>query len=208
MRFSLMPQEFEFFDLLEKEASSAIEAVTCFREAIINKKVDQKVLDKIHAIEHRGDQITHDIIDKLNRTFITPFDREDIHSLAHELDSVVDISHSIINRIVLYKIEEVKDDLTKFAELIEKSTLEIAKAIKGLRTVKKQDAIRTACIEIHRIENLGDQLRDSAISSLFETCKNPVDIIKWKDIFEDAEHVLDKCEDVANIIQGLMVKHS
>jgi uncharacterized protein len=208
MRFSLMPQEFEFFDLLEKEASSAIAAVKCFKDAITNKKIDQSVLDNIHEIEHLGDQITHDIIDKLNRTFITPFDREDIHSLAHELDSVVDISHSIINRIVLYKIVEIKDDLVNFSELIEKSTLEVAKAIRGLREIKKQPTITQACIEIHRIENLGDQLRDSAISSLFTMCKDPVDVIKWKDIFEDAEHVLDKCEDVANIIQGLMVKHS
>jgi uncharacterized protein len=208
MKFSLMPQEFEFFDLLEKEASSALEAVTCFKEAIINKRIDQSVLDKIHAIEHRGDDITHDIIDKLYRTFITPFDREDIHSLAHELDSVVDISHSIINRIVLYKIEDIKDDMIKFAELIEKATHEIVKAIKGLRTIKKQGAISDACIEIHRIENLGDQLRDSAISKLFTTCKDPVDILKWKDIFEDAEMVLDKCEDVANIVRGLMVKHA
>jgi len=161
----------------------------------------------MHAIENRCDETTHAIIDRINRTFITPFDREDIYSLAHEFDSVVDIIHAMNNRLRLYNLNNtINEDLIRFAKLIENSVECLANAVKGLRNLKNASNISACCIEVNSLENFGDQLRDEVLGRLFLNNPNPLDVIRWKDIFMDAETVLDKCEDVANIVASIMIK--
>jgi uncharacterized protein len=207
MKFSLLPKEYQFFDLFDKLSSNAMDAARCFKEYAINGTFDNEAKEKMHIIEERCDESTHEIIDRLNRTFITPFDREDIYSLAHEFDSVVDIIQAMTNRMHLYNLQNViNEDLIKFAELIEQSVDCLSKAVMGLRNLKDKGHISACCIEVNSLENLGDQQRDAVLSKLFNNPTDPLEVIKWKDIFMDAETVLDKCEDVANIVAAILIK--
>jgi uncharacterized protein Yka (UPF0111/DUF47 family) len=207
MKFSLLPKQFQFFDLFDRMSTDAVEAARCFKEFAMTGTFDDNANKKMHIIEERCDETTHEIIDKLNRTFITPFDREDIYSLAHEFDSVVDIIHAMNNRLRLYNLNNtINEDLIRFAELIEKSVDCLSNAVRGLRDLKQINHISTCCIEVNTLENHGDQLRDAVLSKLFKNSPDPLEVIKWKDIFMDAEIVLDKCEDVANIVAAILIK--
>lgn len=207
MKFSLLPKEYQFFDLFDRMAADAIDAASCFKEFAVSGTFDNEANEKMRTIEMRCDDATHEIIDRLNRTFITPFDREDIYSLAHEFDSVVDIIHAMTNRMRLYNLHKsVNEDLIKFAELIKKSVDCLSNAVRGLRDLKHKKHISNCCIEVNTLENHGDQLRDEVLSKLFQNGGDPLYVIKWKDIFMDAETVLDKCEDVANIVEAILIK--
>ncbi len=207
MKFSLLPKEYLFFDLFDQMAAHAVEAASCFKDFATAGIFDHKAIEKMHFIEEGCDSVTHEIIDRLNRTFVTPFDREDIYSLAHEFDSVIDLIQAITNRMLLYKLNNVRnEDLIRFAELIERSVDNLANAVRGLRDLKQSKKISTCCIEVNRLENLGDQLRDEVLSKLFENASDPMHVIKWKDIYMEAETVLDKCEDVANIAASILIK--
>jgi uncharacterized protein len=208
MKFSLLPKEYQFFVMFDKQASWAVEAAKCFKDLATIGKFDDESIQRMHEIEHRADDVTHEIISKLNMTFITPFDREDIHMLAHEMDNIVDMIHTIAKSMKLYKLNEVNTELIQFAELIEKSVGGVAKAVNGLREHKKTQTVIEQCIEVNRLENLGDQLRDLVIGRLFESGQDPLTIIKWKEIYQTAETVLDQCEDVANVVESILVKQA
>ena len=160
------------------------------------------------AIEHQADDVAHTIIEQLNKTFITPIDREDIHALTMRLDDIVDMINTIVSRMRIYNITGVDKNLVEFAEVIEESVLAVAQAIGGLRNIKNVKVVFDACVEVNRLENVGDTMRDKMLMELFETRKDPIAVIKWKDIYQDAETVLDVCEDVANIVDSIMVKQA
>ena len=207
MKFSLIPKEYLFFDLFDQMAVHALNAARCFKDFATAGTFDNKAIEKMHIIEEHCDDVTHEIIDRLNRTFITPFDREDIYSLAHEFDSVVDIIQAMTNRMLLYNLNNAKnEDLIRFADLIERSVVHLCNAVRGLRDLKQPTKISDCCIEVNRLENLGDHLRDDVLSNLFANAPDPLHVIKWKDIFMEAETVLDKCEDVANIAASILIK--
>ncbi len=209
MRLSFfLPKEYQFFDLFDKQAGFAVEAANLFKELASGGKFDDDSANRMHDIEHSCDDVTHDIINKLNRTFITPFDREDIHALAHELDTVIDLINTTTSRMRLFKLSKVNKKLIQFSDLIEQSVGALAKAVKSLRDAKRHHEVNQYCIEINRLENLGDQLRDESIGDLFANSKDPIHIIKWKEIFTEAETVLDACEDVANIVESILVKQA
>lgn len=208
MRISFLPKEYKFFDMFDELASMAVTASRYFRDLTLSGKFDEESVHKMRTIENQADEVTHDIINKLNLTFITPFDREDIHSLAHQLDGVIDNINTIVNRMRLYNLQVINNDLIHFAEVIEKSVAALEKAVNGLRNIKKSDQILEYCIEVNRLENVGDQLRDNVIGALFDNQHDPIYIIKWKEIFSETETVLDQCEDVANIVQSIMVKQA
>ena len=209
MGFSFLPKEFKFYDLFEKQAACVVDTAVCFRELVTNPAVlDEKSLKKMHDLEHRGDEFAHEILDRLDKTFITPFDREDIHSLAKELDDIIDMIYTIANRMKTYKISGADKNLIEFASVIEESTRAVACAVKGLRNTKNLKAVRESCIEVNRLENVGDTMRDNMLADLFETSKDPIDVIKRKEIYQDAETVLDICEDVAHVVQSILVKQA
>lgn len=207
MGFSFLPKEFNFFDLFEKQVGHAVEAANCFKE-LVTKNMNESALQKMHDIEHQGDEVTHEILNSLNKTFITPFDREDIHALAKELDDIIDMLYTIGNRLRVYKITKVDKNLIEFADVIEESVRAVACAVKGLRSMKNAKSISESCVEINRLENVGDSMRDSMLGELFETSKDPIEVIKWKEIYQDAETVLDICEDVAHVVQSILVKQA
>ncbi len=205
----LLPKEFSFFDLFDKQVDLATEAASHFVKMVADFKVSENEVEKMKEIEHRGDEVSHQIMDQLNKTFITPFDREDIHSLAKELDDIIDMLYTITKRLRVYKILSPDRNLTEFARVIEMSVKGVAQAVKGLRNRKGHKEVLKACIEVNSLENLGDKMRDDMLGDLFEKyCKDPVAVIKWKEVYQDAETVLDVCEDVVHVVESILVKQA
>lgn len=202
----LFPKEFNIFDLYEKQIGYAVEAAVYFKKRVTEGTVNAEVLDKIHNLEHQGDEAAHEIIEQLNKTFITPFDREDIHTLAKEIDDIVDMINTITSKLLVYKLTGVNKNLIEFAGMIEGSVIGVASAIKCLRDTKDFKACKEACVEVNRFENLGDSMRDKVLEELFEKEKDPIAVIKWKEIYTDAETILDICEDVAHVVENILVK--
>ncbi|HRY85333.1 MAG TPA: DUF47 family protein, partial [Candidatus Omnitrophota bacterium] len=183
----LLPKETSFFDLFDKLADYAVEAATHFVKMVADYKVSDAEVEVMKEIEHRGDEVSHQIMDQLNKTFITPFDREDIHDLAKELDDIIDMIYTITKRLRVYKILSMERNLTEFARVIEMSVKGVAQAIKGLRNMKQSKDILKACIEVNNLENLGDKMRDDMLGELFEKyAKDPMAVVKWKEIYQDA----------------------
>jgi len=205
----LLPKETSFFDLFDKQADYAVQAATHFVKMVADYKVDEPEVGIMKEIEHLGDEVSRQIMDRLNNTFITPFDREDIHDLAKEMDDIVDMLYTITKRLRVYKILSMERNLTEFARVIEMSVKGVSQAVKGLRNMKQSKEILKACIEVNNLENLGDKMRDDMLGELFEKyAKDPVAVIKWKDIYQDAETVLDVCEDVVHVVESILVKHA
>lgn len=208
MGFSFLPKESNFFDLFERQVGYAVDAANYFKELVAVGTVSEDALEKIQSIEHQGDEVAHEIIEQLNKTFITPFDREDIHALVTELDDIVDMINTIVSRLRIYKITGVNKNLVEFAAVIKESVLAVARAVKGMRNLKNSKIVSDACVEVNRLENVGDSMRDAVLANLFETEKDPIVIIKWKEIYQDAETVLDVCEDVAHVVDSILVKQA
>jgi len=208
MVFRFFPKTFNFFELFEKQVSHAVHAAKLFKEIVAQGAVTEDTLSKMTTIEHQGDDVAHAIIDQLNKTFITPFDREDIHALAKQLDDITDMINNIVNRLRVYNITVVEKNLVEFSVVIDQSVEAVARAIGGLRNVKNHQVVFDACVEINRLENVGDRMRDSALSELFASARDPISVIKWKDIYQEAETVLDVCEDVAHVVDSIMVKQA
>jgi predicted phosphate transport protein (TIGR00153 family) len=208
MLFKFFPEEFSFFDLFDEQIKHATEAAALFKREAANGNLNAAVAERMRQIEHSGDEAAHTIIDRLNRTFITPFDREDIYTLAKELDDVTDMLNTITRRMVVYKLNPANKNMAQFAEMIDQSVRTLATCVQGLRNHKDSKAVLAACVEVHRLENIGDAHRDAVLAELFETEKDPIAVIKWKEVYEDAETVLDICEDVANVVESILVKQA
>jgi len=207
MAFNFMPKEVKFFDYLNLQAENIVKAADCFKVAVKNGCFDEDTVKKIKNFEHEGDTLAHEIVDMLNRTFITPIDREDIYTLANTLDDILDMINSMSNRIRLYKLDANEEHMIQFADTIDQSAMALSNAVKHMHDTKRTRRVLDHCIEVNRLENMGDQIREKAISNLFETEKDPIMVIKWKEIYEVAEGTLDTCEHVAKVIESILVKH-
>ena len=207
MAINFMPKEVKFFDYLNLQAENIVAATGYFKSILKNGVLDENSARKIHDLEHEGDTLSHEITDMLNRTFITPIDREDIYALANTLDDIVDMINSMANRIKLYKLDTNDEHMIMFADTIDQSTQALANAVKHMHDTKRARRVLDYCIEVNRLENMGDQIREKAIGRLFEIEKDPMMVIKWKEIYEVAESTLDTCEHVAKVIEAILVKH-
>jgi len=209
MGLRLLPREEKFFDLFCEQAEAATEAAQLLVDLTNNfTDIDNKVI-AVNKIEHQADVTAHTIAEKLNLTFITPLDQEDIHDLATALDDIVDYIDATVERMVLYKIKQPTDDIAKLAEILLRAAKETSIAVSQLATFKKKPrAIKQSWIEIHRIENEGDTASRAAIAHLFENATDAIEIIKWKEIYEHVETAIDKCEDVAKILEQIVLKNS
>ncbi|MDD2679635.1 MAG: DUF47 family protein [Candidatus Omnitrophica bacterium] len=208
MLSKFFPKGTDFFALFEKQVGYALDAAVYFKKIVSDGVIEEKEIEKIGSIEHQGDEATHDIFNQLNKTFITPFDREDIHDLAKELDDIIDMINTIVSRLKVYKITRVDKHLMEFAVVIEESVRAVECAVKGMRNMKNYKSISDACVEVNRLENVGDEMRDKVLAELFEKEKDPITVIKWKEIYQDAETVLDICEDVAHVVDSIIVKQA
>ena len=202
--FQLIPREVKFFDLFDQQAQNIIKASQLLRE-LVNNFADARA--KAHAIkevEHQGDLITHEIVRKLNTTFITPIDREDIHDLATRLDDVLDFIEAVAERLVVYRIKETTSACRAMADVIVQIALATDRTIKCLRTM--DPGFHEHAVEVNRLENSADNLLRDSLAALFEENGDPIEVIKWKEIYETMETVTDRCEDVANVIEGIILK--
>jgi len=203
----VIPQDKIFFDLFDRMAQTVVSASDLLVEFIENF---ENVKDKCHRmkeIEHQGDEITHEIYEQLNRTFITPLEPEEISRLASALDDILDYIDGTAQQMYSYGITETDDSMIELAKLIQLSVIEIEKAVNGIRTIKNPVLIEERCIEVNRLENVADNVLGHAIMDLFKT-KDAITIIKLKDIYENLEMATDKCEDVANVLSDIAIRHS
>jgi len=161
---------------------------------------------EIKRLEHQGDQIAHETFDLLNRTWITPIDREDIHTLVRNLDDVLDFIDAAASRIVLYRLTTTTSELQKITAVIVQSAVAIQKAMALLSDLKHSKQILEACVEINRLENEADTVAQLAIGRLFAESKDPIEIMKWKEIYDFVEGATDRCEDVANTLEAIVIK--
>ncbi|OGS12559.1 MAG: hypothetical protein A2234_10945 [Elusimicrobia bacterium RIFOXYA2_FULL_58_8] len=202
-----MPKEVKFFDFLNLQAENIVKAADCFKAAVKIGTFDEETVKKIKDFEHEGDTLSHELVDMLNRTFITPIDREDIFALTNTLDDILDMINSMANRIKLYKLNTNEEYMVQFADTIDQSARALANAVTHMHDTKRARRVLDHCIEVNRLENIGDQIREKAISHLFEAEKDPILVIKWKEIYEVAEGTLDTCEHVAKVIESILVKN-
>jgi hypothetical protein len=202
--FNLIPREVHFFDLFDKQSEHIIKAAGVLHELVHNFADARAKAHAIKEIEHQGDLITHEIVKRLNTTFITPIDREDIHALATRLDDVLDYIEAAAERLVVYRIKEPTSASRAMAEVIVKQTHSMDRAIKCLRTM--DPAFHEHAVEVNRLENAADSLLRDSLAALFEEQGDPIEVIKWKEIYETMEIVTDRCEDVANVIEAIILK--
>ena len=204
-----MPKEVKFFDLFDKQAENLLEGAQLFNKILNTPDISRDNVDKMHAIEHRGDEINHNILNMLNESFITPFDREDIFSLAQNMDNIIDGIYMITNRFYLYKIFTPAEESKKLAVIIENSAKAVSKVVSFLRSNKNMKETLKQCVEINRLENMADEIRDEAISRILnDENANPILVIKQKELLEEAESVTDMCEHVANVVESIIVKNN
>lgn len=207
----ILPREAVFFELFEEQAEKFLIASQLLDE-IKNDSLDLKELSKkFKSLEHDCDEITHKIAEKLNKTFLTPFDREDIHALSHELDEVVDLAEESIFKLQLYEINKFDDHMLNLIRIIKESMKKISETLKLLRRRKDMPKILNICIEINTLENEGDRIfREAMIELIEKKNSHGMDSIKLmgvKEIYESLESTIDKCEDVANILEGIILKN-
>jgi len=207
MAFRLIPREESFFDLFEQLAGILLKAAGFLVEATAHAETLPENAKRVERLEHDGDQVTHDIVARLNRTFITPIDREDIHQLASSLDDVLDLMEATTERFILYKIASAYPAAQQLAQVIQQQVKEIHGVIPKLRDLRHERIIEH-CIEINRLENAGDRLLRDAMGALFDGAKDPLAVIKWRDIYTLLESATDRCEDVANVIEGIVLKNA
>lgn len=202
--FRLIPREEPFFDLFERQAANIAEAARRLHELVFDFTDAPAKSAAIKELEHAGDVVTHEVVRKINTTFLTPFDREDVYALAGRLDDVLDLIEAAADRLVLYRIGEPTSGSRALADVIVRAADAMREAVACLRA--SSAAYHVHCVETNRLENEADRLLKQLIADLFADHRDPVEIIKWKEIYETLEEVTDRCEDVVNVIEGIMLK--
>jgi uncharacterized protein len=206
-KIAFLPKEQRFFDLFEASSKNIIKAARVLKEMVDTWQSANSSVSEITEMEHEGDSITHQIISLLHRTFVTPFDREDIALLAHTLDDIIDFIHAAADAMFIYKVSAPTQRAKELADIILQSTIAVGKAVKGLHAKSEFKNILEECVEMNWLENAADRVYRAAIGELFEE-KDMAKIIKWREIYEHMESATDKCEDVANVLEGVALKNA
>jgi len=203
----LIPQEKHFFDMIEQQSKNVLEGVDALVNMLEHYNEIDKKREKIKQIENEGDKMVHDIFSELNKTFITPIDREDITKLTSSLDDILDNLEAVSERLIIYEIKKPPQYMLEFAQILQKTTRNVNQGINLLRNFKEAKQIRAFCKEINTLENEGDILLRKATAELFKK-KDPIEIIKIKELYDDMEAAIDRCEDVADVIGDILVKYT
>lgn len=206
--FNLLPKDDAFFVIFAKAAENAHQCTQALLDFLEHFDDLEGRMRRIKELEHIGDELTHETIEALNKTFITPFDREDIHEFVCRLDDILDRVDTAVDRICLFKIEEPMEEAKQLARCLVRSTALIKEMVPHLRDTKDPDAVRQRVREVHRLESEADTIERQALLRLFENNPDPIHVIKWKNIIEVLESATDKCEDVANVIEGIVLKNA
>jgi predicted phosphate transport protein (TIGR00153 family) len=206
--FSLLPKEDVFFDLFEKAAENVHQSTLALQQLFERFDDLEGRRRRIKELEHIGDEITHDVIERLNQSFITPIDREDIHDLVCRLDDILDRVDTAVDRICLYKLSVPIEETRPMSQCLVRSMELIREMLPHMRHMRSPEEIRLKVREVHRLESEADTLEREALVRIFEHQADPIYVIKWKNIIEVLESATDKCEDVANVIEGIVLKNA
>ncbi|HBO85298.1 MAG TPA: DUF47 domain-containing protein [Deltaproteobacteria bacterium] len=204
--FRFIPKNENFFEMFDLAANNILKGARLLQELIESDRDIEEKVKTIKEKEHEGDKVTHRTVMMLNQTFVTPIDREDIHALICALDDVMDLIYSAADKYALYNLSNPPSEAKELVSIIYKSAEETVRAVTSLENMDK--TIHHICIELNSLENDADRITRSAIARLFNEEKDPFSLIKWKEIFEDLELATDKFEDVANILEGIVLKHA
>ncbi|MBZ5525286.1 MAG: DUF47 family protein [Acidobacteriia bacterium] len=199
----LIPRDPKFFDMFAEMASNLGDGARLLKQTLDDFKDVEARVQQLKDIEHRGDDMTHNVLTRLNQTFITPFDREDIYRLASSLDDILDFTYSAGVRLVMYKITSAPEAASRLADVLVRQCDQVLNAVKGL---EKNHRVLEYCVEINRLENEADAISRAAIAALFEKEKDPISLIKLKELYEVLETATDKAEDAANVLEGVVLK--
>ena len=199
----LVPRDTKFFDMFAEMSSNILEGATLLKAILDDFQNVEVRVQQLKDLEHKGDDMTHSILVKLNSTFITPFDREDIHALASAMDDVLDYVYAAGERLVMYKIAAAPKAASELAAVIIRQSEQLSKAVKML---DKHDQVLEICVEINRLENEADRIGRAALAALFEREKDPISLIKIKELIEVLETATDKAEDAANVLESVVLK--
>jgi len=207
-RLSFFPKNDKFFDLFEESTHNLVQAAGVFAELMEKWEDIDEMVRQITDLEHHGDSITHRIIAELHGTFVTPIDREDIALLAQRMDDVMDFIEAAAVRMALYGVDKPTERAKQLADILVRVTSEVGKAIPRLRHRRDLVHMKEHCIEINRLENEADSVRRSALAELFHDQMEIAEVIKWREIYEHMENAVDSCEDIADILEGIMIKRA
>jgi predicted phosphate transport protein (TIGR00153 family) len=207
VKLRFIPREEKFFDLFENAAANIVTGARLLQELVNNFDRAPELARQIEDVEHESDITTHEILDRLNKTFITPFDSEDISALASRLDDVLDYIEATADRMLLYEAGPPTAELIALVDVLVGSAIEVEKAVHLVRDMTQSRRLLDHCIEINRLENDGDRQSRRALAHLFRTAQ-PIEAIKWREIYEHVEMAIDKCEDVANVLESVVVKNA
>ena len=207
MRFPFIPREEKFYDLFQASAQNMVQAAKSLKEMVNTWEHVEGKVGEITELEHQGDSITHEIMARVHRTFVTPFDREDIVQLAHVLDDVTDFIHAAADAMLLYKVDRPGKRARELADIIVQATEEVERVMPQLKKRIVLSQVLKRCVEINRLENVADRVYRSAMAELFADSTDIAHIIKWREIYEHMESATDRCEDVANVLEGVALKH-
>lgn len=200
----LLPKEEKFYEIFI-EAGTNIHNAAKHLKLMLEKGTDfDRYVREIKEMEHIGDKLTHEIIKKLNKTFVTPFDREDIHALSKTMDDVLDFIYSAANQLLVFRIEKYGEDAVRLSQIIVEATEEM---LKGIQSLNQIDKVYPHCIEINRLENEGDAVLNQGFKKIFENGSDPITVIKLKDFYQNLELATDRCEDVANVLEAIFIKN-
>ncbi len=207
-KLSLVPKDKKFIVLFEQGTQNAVKIAQQLKDMVhVWENIKERV-GVITDLEHQGDAITHQIFGQLHSYFITPFDREDIALLAHSIDDVTDFIHSAADAMLLYKVKAPTNRAKELADIVLQTVVEVEKAVSEMHDRVGRKQLLKRCVEINRLENIGDRVYRSAIAELFDGSVDVADLIKWREIYNHMESVIDRCEDIANILEGVAIKYS
>ena len=204
----MIPKEEKFFDLFDELVNKIEEGGELFLDMVEHYEYSEPKILKLKELEHEADFITHKTYEKMHKTFLTPIDREDIYALVNKMDSILDMIEASAARMSLYKVKVPAKEIIEQAKILNTSIKKVKQIVHSMRNMKNARLIIDACVEINTLENEGDIIMRMTMTRLFEQEKDPIELIKWKEIFERIEEAIDVCEDVANIVEGIVLKHA
>lgn len=206
----LIPHDEKFFDLLEESTQNLVNASLAMKRLVRMKGVKDRdaSVREIKNFEHIGDNVTHKIFSELNSTFVTPLDREDIHTLTSSLDDIMDHIDGSAARFTIYRLTKIPQDVVRLADILHESVVELEKGVKLLRHIRTYDEMQRVFQSVNEYENQADRIFEEAITKLFEKEKNPIQVIKLKEVYVGLETATDKCEDAANVLESILIKNA
>ena len=204
----MIPKEEKFFDLFYELATKIEDGGELFLDMVEHYEYSEQKIAKLKVLEQEADVITHRTYEKMHKTFLTPIDREDIYALVNKMDSILDMIEASAARMSLYKVKVPAKEIIDQAKILNKAIKKVKYIVHAMKNMKNAKMILDACVEINTLENEGDIVMRMTMTRLFEQEKDPIELIKWKEIFERIEEAIDVCEDVANVVEGIVLKYA